>query len=303
MNRLTRNKAAEIIGVTPQTITNYVNEGLLGGFTDEKGYLYVNAEDIEKYAKKYKFIAVSQEMLDKKLADLKTARENANEEFTNLRRRIIGGKYGTMTSSVANVISTFYEVGLVPKLKGRERDILVSFIRGANIRDLSAEYNLTTCRVQQIINKACRRFYDQVDGITCNLQSNRLLNEEIYCLEDKLKVMKKAYDEYKAKHEGKPADEVTASPEILRRRICDCNFSVRILNIMRGYDIDTVGDLLTQFSSYYQLGKLRNMGRSSINHIMDFIEDNGLFFKQTGESLEHFYKRIDKRFDEDEREN
>lgn len=45
--RITRNKAAEILGVSRQTISNYIKDGLLGGFKDEKGNTYVNAEDIE----------------------------------------------------------------------------------------------------------------------------------------------------------------------------------------------------------------------------------------------------------------
>lgn len=68
MNRITRNKAAEILGVNPQTISNYIKEGLLGGCKDEKGYFYVNGDDVERYAKKYNFIAVSEKMLDDKLA-------------------------------------------------------------------------------------------------------------------------------------------------------------------------------------------------------------------------------------------
>ena len=41
----------------------------------EKGYFYVNGDDVERYAKKYKFIAVSEKMLDNKLASLKAGTE------------------------------------------------------------------------------------------------------------------------------------------------------------------------------------------------------------------------------------
>ena len=58
MARMTRNKAAEALGVTPQTISNYVKDGILGGFIGIKNTLYVNAEDVDKYLKKYRFIAV-----------------------------------------------------------------------------------------------------------------------------------------------------------------------------------------------------------------------------------------------------
>jgi predicted site-specific integrase-resolvase len=54
MARITRNKAAEILGVSRQTISNYIKEGILGSYVGEHGILYVNSEDIEKYAQKYK---------------------------------------------------------------------------------------------------------------------------------------------------------------------------------------------------------------------------------------------------------
>lgn len=35
MERMTRNDAAAYLGVDPQTITNWVNKGLLGGYNDK----------------------------------------------------------------------------------------------------------------------------------------------------------------------------------------------------------------------------------------------------------------------------
>ena len=47
MARITRNKAAEILGVSRQTISNYIKEGILGSYVGEHGILYVNSADIE----------------------------------------------------------------------------------------------------------------------------------------------------------------------------------------------------------------------------------------------------------------
>lgn len=41
MRTMTRNKAAEALSVTPQAISNYVKEGILGGFIGIKNTLYV----------------------------------------------------------------------------------------------------------------------------------------------------------------------------------------------------------------------------------------------------------------------
>lgn len=47
MERMTRNDAAAYLGVDPQTITNWVNKGLLGGYNDKSSKrFWVNADDV-----------------------------------------------------------------------------------------------------------------------------------------------------------------------------------------------------------------------------------------------------------------
>ena len=41
MARITKTKAAEILGVSRQTISNYIKEGILGSYVGEHGILYV----------------------------------------------------------------------------------------------------------------------------------------------------------------------------------------------------------------------------------------------------------------------
>lgn len=48
MARITRNKAAEILGLSRQTISNYIEQGLIGSCVGEHGILYVNSEDVER---------------------------------------------------------------------------------------------------------------------------------------------------------------------------------------------------------------------------------------------------------------
>lgn len=91
------------MGVTPQTISNYVQEGLLGGYKDVRT-LYVNADDVEKFAEKYKLISVSERVLDEKLKELKRAKAQVDEELSEVRKGILGksikGELRNMTVSV-----------------------------------------------------------------------------------------------------------------------------------------------------------------------------------------------------------
>lgn len=87
MARITRNKAALILGVSRQTISNYIKEGILGSYVGEHGILYVNSEDIEKYAQKYKMIAANEKMIDEKLKEVEYHKRAINVELTELRDR------------------------------------------------------------------------------------------------------------------------------------------------------------------------------------------------------------------------
>lgn len=65
MKRITRNQAAEKLGVTPQTISNYVQEGLLGGYKDKANALYVNGDDVEKFARNTSLSQLARKLLMK----------------------------------------------------------------------------------------------------------------------------------------------------------------------------------------------------------------------------------------------
>mgnify|MGYP004693504117 CR=1 FL=1 len=95
MARITRNKAAEILGVSRQTISNYIKEGILGSYVGEHGILYVNSEDIEKYAQKYKMIAANEKMIDEKLKKelTKAQAELWFEKELNIRKEAFITKY------------------------------------------------------------------------------------------------------------------------------------------------------------------------------------------------------------------
>ena len=71
MARITRNKAAEILGLSRRTISNYIEQGLIGSCVGEHGILYVNSEDVEKYAEKYKMLAANEKMIDESSKKLK----------------------------------------------------------------------------------------------------------------------------------------------------------------------------------------------------------------------------------------
>ena len=85
MERMTRNDAAAYLGVDPQTVTNWVNKGLLGGYNDKSSKrFWVNADDVKKYSEKYKMLSVTEDLLDREQKELLASERKVNAKIQML---------------------------------------------------------------------------------------------------------------------------------------------------------------------------------------------------------------------------
>ena len=294
MARITRNKAAEILGVSRQTISNYIKEGILGSYVDEHGFTYVNSEDIEKYAQKYKMIAANEKMIDEKLKEVEYRKRAINVELTELRdRATANGKLAAnAVGMLFGVINTMSHLGVLPNLTYRESNLLKDIINGMTYDELSIKYGVSATRIRQIAEKTCNKLTYNENIVIAELSTNRTLQYEVERLKKVIKSLQVSFDEYRRAKGDKPVSSAVLPPLILGKDINDCNLPVRILNALRWCEVYTVGDLLRKFHCKSDLYKIRNLGKKSIWIILDFIEENNLDFKENGESEEEFYIRL-----------
>ena len=294
MERITRNKAAEILGVSRQTISNYIKEGILGSYVDEHGFTYVNSEDIEKYAQKYKMIAANEKMIDEKLKEVEYRKRAINVELTELRdRTTANGKLAAnAVGMLFGVINTMSHLGVLPNLTYRESNLLKDIINGMTYDELSIKYGVSATRIRQIAEKTCNKLTYNENIVIAELSTNRTLQYEVERLKKVIKSLQVSFDEYRRAKGDKPVSSAVLPPLILGKDINDCNLPVRILNALRWCEVYTVGDLLRKFHCKSDLYKIRNLGKKSIWIILDFIEENNLDFKENGESEEEFYIRL-----------
>ena len=294
MARITRNKAAEILGLSRQTISNYIEQGLIGSCVGEHGILYVNSEDVEKYAQKYKMIAVNEKMIDDKLKEVEAHKHAINVELTELRNRATasGKLAANAVGMLFGVINTMSHLGVTPKLSYRESQMLKDIINGMTYDELSFKYELTVGRIKQIVDKTCNKLTYNENATISEIATNQDLKIVIENLKKKLKATQTSFDEYRRSNGDLAIGDAVFPPIILCKDINDCNFPVRILNMFRSYNVYTVGDLVRKFHGKSDLNKVRNLGKKSIYIILDFIEENNLCFKQYGESDEEFNIRL-----------
>lgn len=294
MARITRKKTAEILGLSRQTISNYIEQGLIGSCIGEHGILYVNSDDVEKYAQKYKMLAANEKMIDDKLKEVEAHKRAINVELTELRNRATanGKLAANAVGMLFGVISAMSYLNITPKLSYRESKLLKDIINGMTYDELSFKYDLTTTRIRQIVEKTCNKLTDNEDAAIADIATNQYLRNVIDGLKKKLKDVQTSYDEYRRTKGDVPISGAVLPPLILGKDVNDCNFPVRIMNIFRWCEVYTVGDLLRKFHGKSDLDKIRNLGKKSVWIILDFIEDNNLSFKQNGESDEDFYIRL-----------
>lgn len=307
MARITRNKAAEILGLSRQTISNYIEQGLIGSCVGEHGILYVNSEDVEKYAQKYKMLAANEKMIDDKLKEVEAHKRAINVELTELRNRATanGKLAANAVGMLFGVINTMSYLNITPKLSYRESQMLKDIINGMTYDELSFKYDLTTARIRQIVEKTCNKLTYNENAAIADIATNQDLRIVIDGLKKKLKAVQTSYDEYRRAKGDVPISGAVLPPLILGKDVNDCDFPVRILNMFKSYNVYTIGDLLRKFHGKSDIAKIRNLGKKSIYIILDFIEENNLSFKQDGESDEDFYIRLnnnlsDKKYEEND---
>lgn len=305
MARITRNKAAEILGLSRQTISNYIEQGLIGSCVGEHGILYVNSEDVEKYAEKYKMLAANEKMIDDKLKEVEAHKRAINVELTELRNRATanGKLAANAVGMLLGVINAMSYLGITPKLSYRESKLLKDIIYGMTYDELSIKYGVSATRIRQIVEKTCNKLTYNEDATIADIATNQDLRIVIENLKNKLKVVQTSFDEYRRSKGDMPISGVVLPPLILGKDINDCDFPVRILNMFRAYNVYTVGDLLRKFHGKSDIAKIRNLGKKSIWIILDFIEENNLSFKQYGESDEDFYIRLNNLMNKKHEEN
>lgn len=291
MRTMTRNKAAEALGVTPQTISNYVKEGILGGFIGIKNTLYVNADDVDKYLKKYRFIAVKEEMIDRKLREQKDRENEINDRLADTRKELLVAK-SYKTPSAIILAKALFRAAMIPRLSTREMDIIDMYIEGESLQEIADVFSLTSTRIKQILAKALRKFTEQTVDITANLRVNSELEAEIRSLRLSIAALKKDYNDYRLSHGDTEDMSLFSPPEILLKPIEECGFSRRVISVLNWDKVYDVNGLVTKFFCLDDILKLRNIGRGYLHEIKIFMENHGLLFIRPGESTSQYYRRL-----------
>lgn len=265
---LTRQEAAEIIGVTAQTITNWYNDGKLPGNLTNKR-LYLAKDAVMKLKSTLKDYNIDSNWIK----SLKEEQDKVIEEYKSTiqdYKRVIGLlKPANNTGIKVQFLTTILYLGEEDyQLRNREIEIINDLVNGRTFEEISNWNGVSHERIRQIVEKGLRRLrqYTSYDKL---YKENQRMKKEL----DNLKTIMRF-----SNLPGKGVKKKLEAAEVLNKKITEFGVSTRCINCFENANIVTLGDLVKFGKS--KLLDLKNFGKVTSQEVDDLInkieQDHGL---------------------------
>ena len=281
---LSRDEAALLLDVTPQTISNWVEKGVLKGhFVDR--LLKIDKATIEKYFDTLSDLAFIEKRIFSAKRDLQLAEKELEKNLDDTRSAIhLLGK-GVPAHLLNEIFSAIIEASGDDVLKEREKTILTMLLEGKDVEFVAEEYGLTRSRIMQIVSHAVRKLatvktfselrreYKQLVFDNANFQN------VIEALQNRIKKLERINNIDTApvsEYDYLLGDKGGTFTALMNTPVYDLDISVRSLNCLKGADVDTLYDLVK--CNKTDLMKFRNFGKKSLTELEDLLESLHLHF-------------------------
>ncbi|MCQ2219772.1 MAG: hypothetical protein MJZ12_00180 [Prevotella sp.] len=283
---ISRNEAAEMCNVHPQTITNWSDKGLIRKATRMSGGKKVFrflADDVEKMSE----VALEMEGTDIEIEEymkaLQEQKDSLQEDIEAMRREredmdVIPAMLKTMQEVSIHILNVYYS-GVLRDIEGaapltpREVKVCEDAIKLVPLWKTAENLKLGYERTRQIREKAKRKM-----ALMCNVVDVKETldhNAELIRKNNELTIENERLREVLAVKENEKIivkdDKVY---QALTMRLNLIPMSVRLFNLMKCIDAETLGDI----ASYpiAEVVRFRNLGRKSLWELQDILEKHGL---------------------------
>lgn len=274
---ITRQEAAKILGVSPQTITNYMSKGVLSWKKTGAGYSkLVLREEIERLSESIEEFSADVNEIEQLKTELRKEKSRLRSEVRNTSESV--GDLNVMFDLAYRIFKQAVTTNM-DSLCERERHIAEIIFKKKDpyfcLRDVAEDFCLSRERVRQIICRMMKRISMAIESKEEQIAK---LEEEIKSLQEQIN----AQNTVERNHQD--ACSKGYKGKVFAMKLVDANLSVRSLNCLKAADIKTVGDLVSYEKE--DIFKLRNLGRKSQRELTEFLEKLGLSFgMQTDEIL------------------
>ena len=281
---ISRDEAAMLLDVTPQTISNWVEKGILK-YHQVYHQLKIDKATIEKYFDTLSDLAFIEKRVFAAKRDLLLAEKELEKNLDDTRSAIhLLGK-GVPAYLINEIFSAIIEASGDDVLKERERNILTMLLEGKDVVDVAEDYGLTRSRIMQIashavhklatvktfseLRKECKQLVFENKNFPIVVQSFQNRIKELERLNDIEAVPVSEYDYLL----GDKGGTFTA---LMDTKVIDLYITVRSLNCLKAADIETLGDLIKYNKT--DLLKFRNFGKKSMTELDDLLDSMNLHF-------------------------
>lgn len=284
---VSRQEAAELLNVTVQTISNWVEKGVLNAHSsiDGRNTPLIDRKSIERYFDTLEDLAFMEKRISIQKNSLKEEQAALGEKIKEMSSaKYLFGK-GISPYLLRDIFCCVIGVAGDTLLKDREFEILKSLINGRKIEDIAKDHHLTTSRIMQIINRTIHKVSTMMNWPEWHEDYKRVMEENRYLsvlienqqirikeLEEMLNVKRGIEGE----ESGIPGYSKMELIKVLGRRLDEENLSIRCLNCLRSADIVTVSDLVRVQRT--DLMKYRNFGTKSLGELDDYLDSLNLSF-------------------------
>lgn len=281
--RISRNDAAKILGVTPQTISNLAKRGVLSVARNGQ-WQYFSRAEVESIIPKIDGVRSAENELvqiEKEMRALYHERNNVVEVGRARSKFINGIADFSSWSRYRDLVMTLYQAvermeDLDDRLSYKEINLLRMVVSLRPTSEISQKLGMTTQYINLIFTRALRRVYRYSSNVVLEKENMRRQLDEARAEIERLKAEKEELV-YNQTHKGDLADTKGGA---LILNIKDLNMSVRATNCLIAAGITTLGDLTKRTKA--ELMKYRNFGRLSLNEVEGVMEKYGLKFRKAG---------------------
>ena len=264
-NRLiSRQDAAEILQCDQQTISNWVEWGIIKGHMVNRR-LMVDSKTIEEILDTVQDANQAKTRIEAIKRDLLKEEQELQSKINDTRNALRLWKH-TSIGYIGKEAAYSMLLSYHPLFSETELSIIKSLIEVGDISAVAANYGLSSARISQIACKVVRkirnaeRYGALIDKIDRLEEENENLKNQLLLAGEKVEEV----------------ENVAENSVLLSKNIVDLPFTVRAINVMKMAEIQTVGDMISFKKS--ELLRFRNMGKKTLRELEEFADKYGLEF-------------------------
>ena len=281
---ISRQEAALMLDMTPQSVSNWIDKGLLKGHYVEGKQVMVDRHSIEVYFDKLSDLAFMEKRIDAMKAELTQLEASLQVKIKDMRKSDALFDEGNSPRVITATLQALYNVAGEELLSWREREILKDLFEGKSLYDVSREHYMSYSGMANLCVRSIAKIrelkkypslYKEYKELKAENQTLRLYVET---LDRILATFQNKVDSEIPVTEpnDEDAEELSHLKELLSTRIRDLDINMRTFNCLRAAGAETLADVVRM--SKNDLLRHRNFGKKGLTQLEDYIESLGLTF-------------------------